>query len=156
MNAAMYIFVNRGLGMSAPKIAAQASHAAVEAYRISKPVMIDAWLSGGHYAKLVMLAEDAEQLSTFERYIGDRGFKTSLIIDEGKTEIKAFSKTALGVEIVDKDDEHVAATFSGFKLYKDLPRIPPPQPVDLEVAYNIVGAFGHLNRKGEKYRLSLP
>ena len=113
----MYLFLNRGLGMSTGKSAAQVAHAAVEAYRISSPKAQDAWYLGGHYAKLVMLAEDAEQLDTFERYINERGFKTGLIIDEGRTEIKPFSKTALGVEIVDKGDEHVLATFGEFKTY---------------------------------------
>ncbi len=114
----MYIFINRGLGMSAGKIAAQASHAAVEAYRISDAHMVNAWYEGGHYTKLVMQADDAEQLSTIQEYIEARGFKTSLIIDEGRTEISPFSKTALGVEIVDKADDHVLATFSEFKTFK--------------------------------------
>lgn len=117
MRPTMYLFLNRGLDMSTGKAAAQVAHAAVEAYRISDQKMIEAWMFGNHYTKLVMLAEDAEQLSTFERYIEDRNFKTALIIDEGRTEIQPFSKTALGVEIVDKSDEHVQATFGEFKLY---------------------------------------
>lgn len=122
----MYTFLNRGLGMSPGKLAAQASHAAVEAYRISSPKMVDAWYCGKHYTKLIMLAEDAEQLSTIQTYIEARGFRTSLIIDEGRTEIPPFSKTALGVEIVDKDDEHVLATFGEFQVYKELPKLPEP------------------------------
>lgn len=117
----MYLFLNRGLGMSTGKSAAQAAHAAVEAFRISDPSLIHEWYLGGHYTKLVMAAVDAEHLGTIERYIEDRGFKTQLIIDEGRTEIVAHSATALGVEVVDKDDPHVAATFGAFKLYRDDP-----------------------------------
>lgn len=115
----MYIFVNRGLGMSAGKIGAQAAHAAVEAFRISKPGLIKSWYSGGHYTKLVMLATSEQHLSTIQEYLEARGFKTALIIDEGMTEIAPHSKTALGVEIVDKADEHTRDTFSQFQLYKD-------------------------------------
>jgi peptidyl-tRNA hydrolase len=122
MKTAMYIFVNKGLGMSTGKAAAQASHAAVEAYRLSKPALVEHWYKGNHYTKLVMEAQDAEQMRVIERYINDRGFKTSLIIDEGLTEIEPHSITALGVEVVDKDDPHTLETFSTFKLYEDIIR----------------------------------
>lgn len=115
----MYIFINRGLKMSVGKVAAQAAHAAVEAYQISDEEMIDLWYQGGHYTKLVMLAESEEHLSTIREYIESRGFRTALIIDEGRTEISPHSKTALGVEIVDKNDEHVFYTFETFSTYKD-------------------------------------
>lgn len=128
MKPVMYIFINRDLNMSPGKVGAQAAHAAVEAYRISKQSLIDAWYIGGHYTKLVMLAENAEGLMVTERYINERGFKTKLIIDEGRTEIAPFSATALGVEIVDKDDEHTAATFEGFSLYKIAKKEQPPTP----------------------------
>jgi peptidyl-tRNA hydrolase len=117
----MYLFLNRGLGMSVGKSAAQVAHAAVEAFQISDRKMIENWNYGKHYTKLVMLAEDADQLLVIERYIKERGFKTAIIIDEGRTEIQPFSYTALGVEIVDKDDLHVQATFGDFRTYKDLP-----------------------------------
>lgn len=119
MNAVMYIFVNKGLGMSTGKIASQAAHAAVEAFKISQQPLVDEWYLGGHYAKLVMEANNAAHLFQIERYIKDRGFKTAMIIDEGLTEIDAHIATALGVEVVNKDDEHTAATFGLFSLYRD-------------------------------------
>ena len=119
MRPAMYIFLNRKLGMSTGKAGAQTAHAAVEAYRISHSQMLNAWYEGGHYCKLVMSAENADQLSIIRHYLAERGFNTKLIIDEGRTEIEPFSVTALGVEVVDRDDPHVKATFEGFKLYKD-------------------------------------
>jgi peptidyl-tRNA hydrolase len=130
---AMYIFVNKGLGMSTGKTAAQVGHAAVEALRLSQSnpphlpgdkfwydtEAVVAWNTGGHYAKYIMECRDTEHLLATERYLNDRGFKTALIIDEGHTEIDPITPTALGVEIVNKDDRHTAATFESFKLYKD-------------------------------------
>lgn len=115
----MYIFANRGLRMSAGKLAAQVAHGAVEAYAMSDPKLIKEWNKGGHYTKLVMLARDNDHIKTIQKYIEDRGYQTALIIDEGLTEIKPHQPTALGVEIVDKEDENVEATFSTFELYRD-------------------------------------
>lgn len=139
MKPALYIFINEGLRMSPGKIAAQAGHAAVEAALISNGVTAgnqiteeqaaiwDAWRLGLHYAKYVMSARDSEHLLCIERYLNERGFKTVLIIDEGHTEIDPIQPTALGVALVDKDDEHTAATFSSFKLFRQ-PR--PTEPLD--------------------------
>jgi peptidyl-tRNA hydrolase len=131
----MYIVLNKGLGMSTGKAAAQASHAAVEAYRIScrhgeegfghliETGLVNQWYKGGHYMKLVMEARDREHLLDIERYLNGRGFKTALILDEGHTEVASIVPTALGIEIVDKDSPHVAATFSSLDLYRDRPTI---------------------------------
>jgi peptidyl-tRNA hydrolase len=147
MKPVMYSFLNRGLGMSTGKAAAQAQHAAVEAYRASSPRMIEAWYLGGHYTKMVMLADDAEQLTTIQQYIEERGFKSKLIIDEGRTEIPPFSKTALGVEIVDKSDVHVLATFGEFKLYPKDESAAPLQNIDWMKAAESLLAFGSKNFK---------
>jgi peptidyl-tRNA hydrolase len=146
MTPAMYLFLNKGLGMSTGKAAAQVAHAAVEAYRISMNAdsparhgekrpqphlpstalyetnVVRRWYCGGHYMKLVMEARDSDHLRAIETYLEARGFRTVLIIDEGRTEVEHLTLTALGVEIVDKDDPHVQATFGDFKLYRD----PPP------------------------------
>jgi PTH2 family peptidyl-tRNA hydrolase len=119
MKPVMYIFANRGLGMSPGKLAAQVAHAAVEAYRISVPALLEEWYKGGHYTKLVMLARDTEHLYTIERYLQERHVNTKLIIDEGRTEIAAHSPTALGVEVVDKDNPVIAATFESFQTYRE-------------------------------------
>ena len=142
MRAVMYLFLNRGLGMSTGKSAAQAGHAAVEAALISnsnmtyeKAALWDAWREGGHYTKLVMEARDEQHLENIERYLIDRRFNTALIIDEGHTEVAPLTITALGVAVVDKDDPHTKATFSSFKLYRDDP--PEPPMVSLaEVGYH--------------------
>lgn len=131
MNPAMYIFINRGLGMSPGKMAAQAAHAAVEAYRLSTlrvgaaggiesgRNIVRHWYKGGHYKKLVMEARDEAHIRTIREYLHERGFRTALIVDEGLTEIAPHQITAIGVELVDKDNPHVEATFSTFSLYRD-------------------------------------
>lgn len=111
--------------MSTGKCAAQASHAAVEAFQISKPNLTAEWYKGLHYTKLVMLAEDTEQLKNIAHYLEERGFVVKLIVDEGRTEVKPYSATALGVEIVDRDDPHTLATFGDFRTYKDKKKQPP-------------------------------
>lgn len=118
MNPVMYILLNKSLNMSTGKAAAQAGHAAVQAFRASDPNSnaLRVWDKGGHYAKVVLQTYSIE---TAERYINDRGFKTALIIDEGRTELDGLQRTAIGVEVLDKDNPHVAATFGEFDLYKD-------------------------------------
>lgn len=124
MRPVLYMFVNKSLGMSAGKIAAQAAQAAVGAYLNSDDELRDLWWEiGQHHPTYVLEARDARHLIYIERYIEDRGFKTFLMIDEGMTEIDAIQPTALAAEIVDKDDLHVAATFSSFKLYRDTVRV---------------------------------
>lgn len=123
MKPVMYIFANRGLGMSPGKLAAQVAHAAVEAFQISETELhqedlVRAWYDQGH-TKLVMLAEDTEQLQWIERYLKERGYHMHLVIDEGRTEIRPFTPTALGVELVDKDDPKVAEHFGSFKTYRE-------------------------------------
>jgi peptidyl-tRNA hydrolase len=133
MDPVMYLFLNRGAGMSTGKAAAQAAHAAVEAYRdaqVEEFSSTDArlrnlWLKGLHYKKLTMLAEDETHLFAIDRYLRDRGLRTYLIIDEGLTEIRSHTACALGVPVVDKDDPETAAIFSTFKLYKDQKPEPP-------------------------------
>jgi PTH2 family peptidyl-tRNA hydrolase len=121
VNPVMYIFANRGLKMSPGKLAAQCCHAAIEAYIVSDDDMIRRWRHGGHYTKIILQAEDEQQMANIEQYLQERGFKTKQIIDEGRTEVRPFSRTALGVAIVDKDKPHVAESFSEFRTYKPLP-----------------------------------
>lgn len=135
MRPVMYIIANEGAGMSAGKLAAQVAHAAVEGYRLSvesdprnpgqfqESNLIRHWYKGGHYTKIVLGAKDAQDLQVKREYLSSRGFQASLIVDEGRTEIEPFTPTAIGVEIVDKDNPHVQATFSSFDLYKERPKV---------------------------------
>lgn len=135
MNPVMYILVERDNPMSAGKLGAQIGHAAVEAYRLSckqderepgnfqESSIANRWRRGGHYTKIVLMTDD---LNTAFEYIGARGFNVVKIIDEGRTEVSPLTRTALGVEIVDKDSAHVQDTFGLFKLYN------PPSMVVVE------------------------
>lgn len=126
MNPVLYIFVNKGLDMSGGKIAAQVAQATAGILCENLNPLCKEWWTGPgyHHAVYVMHADDNEHMYTIERYLHDRGFKTFMMIDEGMTEIRPITPTAMAVDIVDKDDEHVAATFSVFKLYKDKPAPP--------------------------------
>lgn len=140
MNPVMYIVLNQGAGMSTGKAAAQAAHAAVEGYRMSvesnpsnpgqfqESNLIRQWYKGGHYTKIVLSARDAADLVIKQVYLDERGFKTYLIVDEGRTELDPFTPTALAVELVDKDNPHVQATFSSFSLYRDPSESPFTKP----------------------------
>lgn len=117
INPVMYLFINKGLGMSTGKSVAQGAHAACEAVRISKPGMVKAWNKYGFYTKMVMEARDANHLSTIQKYLEERNIKSKLIVDEGRTEIPKHTSTALGVEIVDKNIQ--GPIFQEFDLFKD-------------------------------------
>jgi len=109
--------------MSTGKAAAQAQHAAVEAFRLSNKALVDEWYSGGHYTKIVFEAENEQALYTIKTYIEERGFSTKLIIDEGLTEISPHQVTALGIELVDRNIQHVKDTFGSFRLYNDIVKV---------------------------------
>lgn len=139
MNPVMYLWLNKGLGMSTGKAAAQASHAAVlVADRFygsvnvadsssSEYQLYREWMDSGHYTKLVMEAEDSIQMHTIQQYLNARGIQTYLVIDEGRTENTAFKPTALAAEIVDKDDPRTAGIFGEFKLFRDPPKVLNPK-----------------------------
>ncbi len=117
INPFMYLFVNKGLGMSPGKMAAQVAHAAVESIFISDPDLVKIWrFPEKHYIKIVLEARNAEHLDTIQKYLEDRKIKTARIIDEGLTELEPHQFTALGVEVVDKNQ--VGKTFESFQLYK--------------------------------------
>lgn len=123
--------------MSPGKVAAQAAHAEMlalidyhedpgfyEADSDSKDLYRE-WIDSGHYTKLVMLAEDDQQLYNIETYLCDRGYKTFPVIDEGRTEIQPFSFTAMSVQLVDKDQERIQQHFGEFRTYKEKKTVTP-------------------------------
>jgi peptidyl-tRNA hydrolase len=134
MKPVMYIVANKGLGMSPGKLAAQVAHAAVNAYRLSNTKLgtLDQevklrmnWFDTGH-TKIVLEARDTEHLLMVERYLNERGFLTTLIIDEGRTEIDPHTPTALGIQIVDKEDPDVQFAFADLRTYREGPPSPGP------------------------------
>jgi peptidyl-tRNA hydrolase len=130
MKTVQYIFINAGLAMSIAKTAAMAAHAAVGSYRKSltrSDSRLLVWERTGE-TTVILEARDENHLRNIKDYIEDKGFRTAPIIDEGRTEVPSHSFTALGVEIVDKDDPLTAATFSDFRTLKDRPRVANPEP----------------------------
>ncbi len=115
-NPVMYLFVNKSIGMSPGKMSAQVAHAACLAQRGSKPEMIEDWYKFGFYTKLVMEARDEHHLDNIQKYLKDRKIESFMVIDEGRTEIKKHTKTALGVEVIDKNE--LGPIFKEFDLYK--------------------------------------
>lgn len=124
----MYSFINKGLEMDGGKAIAQGQHAAVEAFRLTgeNSNLTRLWYKGNGYKKVVLEGRDEAHMHTILTYLRERGFGCVPIIDEGFTDVPAHSFTAIGVELVDKNEPHAAATFSGFKLYRDDPIRPIP------------------------------
>lgn len=127
----MYLIANKGLEMSPGKLAAQVAHAAVRSALDLPEIAAAVWLESGE-TKIVLEARDTEHLLLSQKYIEARGFKTFLVIDEGRTEVPALSATVLGVELVDKAEDKVKATFETFKTYK-----PSLQLVDVWANANV-------------------
>jgi peptidyl-tRNA hydrolase len=124
MNAVMYILLApTEPRMSTGKAAAQAAHAAVEAYRLTDPDsnLHNDWYVANHYTKIVLAAPDGPQgLFVAKQYLEERGVKCALIIDEGRTEFDGeLTPTAIGCALVNKDNPHIQETFAPFKLYRD-------------------------------------
>ena len=125
MNAVMYILLRspESLPMTTGKAAAQASHAAVEAYRLTDPDsnLHKDWYVANHYTKIVLQTDD---LFVAKEYLEARGVKCALIIDEGRTEFDGdLTPTAIGCALVNKDNPHIQDTFAHFKLYREEPKL---------------------------------
>lgn len=150
MKPVLYVVVNRNLSMSPGKLAAQVAHATVGAICHTSSEMLDTWETSAQRWAIILEAQDEVHLGALSFYLDERGYGHYLVCDEGANEVRPFSYTALGVPIVDKDDPEVKAIFGLLPLHQGA-----PQPVDLKTAYNTVGAFGHLNRKGKQQREGL-
>lgn len=119
----IYIFLNKSLGMSVGKAAAQAAHAAVFATAESDESKQQLWRVNPHKTIIVLEARDENHIRNITTYLAQRGFTANTIVDEGVNEIDPHTITALSSNIVDKDDPHVAETFSTFNLYRDTVRL---------------------------------
>lgn len=119
-NPIIYIFLNKSLGMSVGKAAAQAAHAAVFAAASSDMSKQQLWRVSPHKTIIVLEARDENHLRNIEKYLSQRDFTANMIVDEGVNEIDPHTITALSSEILDKNNLDVKDTFSTFKLYKDL------------------------------------
>lgn len=119
-NPIIYIFLNKSLGMSVGKAAAQAAHAAVFSTSSSDESKQGLWRVSPHKTIIVLEARDEGHIRNISTYLKQRGFNANMIVDEGVNEIDPHTITALSSDILDKNDERVSLTFSTFSLYKDL------------------------------------
>lgn len=117
-----YIVANKGLGMSAGKLAAQVAHASVKGFQMTleqdEGIEVAEWDKTGH-TKIVLEARDTDHLLSFREFAKSRGYGSWLVIDEGRTEVAPHSPTALGFPILDKADRDVAHTFADLRSYRD-------------------------------------
>jgi len=114
----IYIFMNKSLGMSPGKLAAQASHAMAYV-----PVLKSMWLKYPHRTILIMEARDQQHLENIEKYLKERRIISWSVIDEGVNETEPHVITALATMVVDKEDERIQQVFSTFKTYREKYRL---------------------------------
>jgi PTH2 family peptidyl-tRNA hydrolase len=100
------ILVRQDLKLPKGKMAAQCSHAAVEAVLNSDKKKVDAWRKQGA-KKVVLKVKDEKELLKYKQQAKDNKLKTALITDAGKTVIAPGTKTciAIGPDEEDKIDK---------------------------------------------------
>lgn len=114
----IYIFMNKSLGMSAGKLAAQSAHVMAEALTIKNQ---NDWWSAPQRTVLIMQARNQEHLSNISTYLQKRDITIYPLIDEGINETEPQVMTALATQVVDKDE--VQEIFNTFELYRDKYRV---------------------------------
>lgn len=105
------ILIRQDLKLPKGKLAAQASHASVEAVLKSDPKLIKAWRSEG-MAKIVLKVKDEKELVKYFQQAKDSNLTASLITDAGKTVVAPGTKTAVAIgpdqmEKIDKITGHL-------------------------------------------------
>lgn len=90
------IIVNKKLGMSQGKIAAQVAHAAVNATQKADHDIVERWMRYGH-CKIVLQVETPQEIVDLKEQADQLQLPTALIVDEGLNEIPTDSITALAI-----------------------------------------------------------
>ena len=90
------IVVRADLKLSKGKMAAQVSHASVEAVLKSDKQKVDEWRDEG-MKKVVLKVQDEKELLEIKRKAGAAGLVSTLVSDAGRTEIAAGTKTCVGI-----------------------------------------------------------
>lgn len=119
----IYVFLNKELGMSVGKAAAQAAHAAAMSVINSPSQSVNSWEDAVHKTMIILEARDNAHLGRIKEYLEQRHIHVIPIIDEGANEVEPHSQTALTTQILDKENELVDKIFSTFKLYRDSVRL---------------------------------
>ena len=99
------IVVNEALRLPRGKLAAQVAHASVAALLQTSPEAQRRWLALG-MPKVVLRAEDGDELSALEERAVSAGLPTALIRDAGRTVVAAGTVTCLGIGPADPELLH--------------------------------------------------
>ncbi|KAI0374399.1 PTH2-domain-containing protein [Pilatotrama ljubarskyi] len=95
----MVLVVRTDLGMSTGKIAAQCGHATLACYKIlqkTNPSLLKHWERTGQ-AKIALKANSEEELLELEAIAKSLNLAARSILDAGRTQIAAGSRTVLGI-----------------------------------------------------------
>ena len=103
------ILVRKDLKLSKGKLAAQCSHASVEAVLNSEKSKVDSWRTQG-MKKVILEVATEKDLFTFKENAKKMKLKCALITDAGKTEIEPGTITCLAIG---PDDEKVIDKLTG-------------------------------------------
>lgn len=95
-NLKQAIVVRHDLNMPRGKLAAQVSHASVEAALKSDKAIVDAWQKQG-MKKIVLRAESLDELLELKKKASTNSLKSALIKDAGHTVLEPGTVTCLGI-----------------------------------------------------------
>lgn len=97
------IVVNKSLGMSVGKIAAQVAHASVLSLLEANESVAAGWLDNS-YPKIVLQVETTSDLLELKKAADEQKIPNALVIDEGRTEVTNGSITCLGIGPFTRED----------------------------------------------------
>ena len=90
------ILVREDLKLPKGKLAAQSSHASVDATLKSDKKIVELWRKEGG-KKIVLKVKDEKELLKYKQLAEDFGLKTALITDAGHTVLEPGTITCLGI-----------------------------------------------------------
>ena len=96
MSYKQVILVREDLRLPKGKLAAQCSHASVDATLKSDKKIVDLWKKEGG-KKVVLKVKDEKELLNYKQMAEDLGLKTALIRDAGHTVVEPGTITCLGI-----------------------------------------------------------
>ncbi|MEE9323483.1 MAG: peptidyl-tRNA hydrolase Pth2 [Candidatus Aenigmarchaeota archaeon] len=90
------IVVRKDLKMDRGKIAAQAAHASLEAYRKADPKDVVEWEAEG-MKKVVVCAKNLKEFVSIKEKVKEARLPYSVIRDAGRTQVNPGTATAMGI-----------------------------------------------------------
>lgn len=96
MSYKQVILVREDLKIPKGKMAAQCSHASVDATLKSDKKIVELWKKEGG-KKVVLRVKDEKELFKYKQMAEDFGLKTALITDAGRTVLEPGTITCLGI-----------------------------------------------------------